>query len=806
MASIQSLGVGSGLLTSELVEKIVAAERESTDLRLDAKRGELDAKISAFGGIRTTLDALQSAAEALSTSDGFLSNTVTSSNPNALVATAQSSAEPGVHTVEVLSLARAHTLVTGSYEDVDTVVGDGTLDIRFGTTTFAGGSYDSFTENESLAGLSITIDEGNNTLGGIRDAINASGAPITASIVNDGSGYVLALSSSESGVDRSLEITVTEGDTPGLSDLAFNAGASAAGVNLTQTVAADDAAVNVDGILIRRSSNTLDEVIPGVTINALSLNVGAPATLSIAQDFEAIEANLQAFVDTFNDAKALSDELTAFDADSGNASLLIGDATLRGISNQMRRFIGGVVSDLTSSSVRSLGDLGISTNQNAGYFLSFDSGTFREALSNSPKDVVALLADESRASDSRIEVTNFANATAAGSYDVDITRVATQGFTDGETTAGLAGPITVDADNDEFSINLDGGSAISVSLTQGSYADGAALAQEIQNQFNAVSRAGSIIASYDSDAQQLRLTSEKYGSSSQLAIASVDTNTVADFGLTTSDGESTKGNDVAGTINGVEGQGSGQFLSLSLGPAPARAARMEGSTLGEFPLVIDGTNNTFTLKQDETTSASIELTQASYDDPYALAAEIQTQINADANFASDSLSVTVDYDVGENRFVITGSNKGSQAELLLTGMSEDLSNLIGFNQNAQAKGQKAADRADEAAGMQIRVLGGETGSRGTATVVRGVMNQLNRFLDSALGANGALDNKSDLLGDRLAELDEESVSFAKKMDNLQERLRIQFATADALISQLNNTGSFLTQQLANLPGFVSKDG
>lgn len=804
MASIQSLGVGSGLLTSELVEKIVAAEREATDLRLNAKRGELDAKISAFGGIRTTLDALQGAAEALSSSEGFLSNTATSSNPNALVATADSSAKTGVHTVEVLSLARAHTLVTGSYEDVDTVVGSGTLNIQFGTTTFDAGTYDSFTANDDIAGLSIEIDESNNTLGGIRDAINASGAPVTANIVNDGSGYVLALSSSDTGVDRSLEIRVTEGDVAGLSDLAFNADASEAGVNLTQTVAADDAAVNVDGILIRRDTNTLDEVIAGVTINALSLNVGAPATLSIAQDFEAIEANLQGFVDAFNDAKALSDELTAFDEEAGGGSLLIGDATLRGISNQMRRFIGGVVDDLTSTSVRSLSDLGITTNQNAGFFLSFDSSTFRDALTNSASDVVALLADESRASDGRIEVSNFANATTAGSYDVEITRVATQGFVAGEATAGLAGPIVVDEDNNELSLNVDGGSAIALTLTQGSYTDGAALAREIQNQFNAVS-SSSLQVSYDADTQQLSLISEKFGSSSKVAVASVDTNTLADFGLTTTDGESTKGNDVAGSINGVVGQGTGQFLALSLGPAPARAARLEGVEMGEFPMVIDGSNNSFTLQQDDTTSATIELTQTTYENAYDLAEEIQTQINADANFVAESLSVSVDYDVGQNRLLITGSNVGSQAQLQLSGISESLSALTGLASDLRGEGTKEASQPDAAAGLQIQVLGGETGSRGTATVVRGVMNQLTRFLDTALSSNGALDNKTDLLDSRLAELDEESADFSKKMDNLEERLRIQFAAADALISQLNNTGSFLTQQLANLPGFVSKD-
>ena len=91
MASIQSLGVGSGLLTSELVEDIIAAEREGTDLRLEAKRAEFEAKISAFGAIRSGIDTLSSAASALGDSKSLLTNTVASSDETAVTATA---AEP----------------------------------------------------------------------------------------------------------------------------------------------------------------------------------------------------------------------------------------------------------------------------------------------------------------------------------------------------------------------------------------------------------------------------------------------------------------------------------------------------------------------------------------------------------------------------------------------------------------------------------------------------------------------------------------------------------------------------------------
>ncbi|MDH3643988.1 MAG: flagellar filament capping protein FliD, partial [Gammaproteobacteria bacterium] len=669
MASIQSLGVGSGLLTSELVEDIIAAEREATDLRLNARRAEFDARISAYGSVKSSLGQLRSAADGLSNSSTLLSKLATSTNENAVTASATASAESGVHSVEVLSLARSHTLATIQFDDIDTVIGDGTLDFRFGTTTFSGGNYDTFTENPEKAAASITIDSSNNTVTGIRDTINEAGIGVTANIVNDGTGYVLVLTTQDSGQDNGMEITVTEGVTPGLSALAFNASASTPGTNMTQTVAADDATLNVDGIVITRESNTISEVIAGVTFNAQSLNPGAPATITIAQDTTGIAEKMQAFVDAYNTVKSLTDELTDFDEDSETGALLMGDSALRGIRTQMRRFLSSSVVNLESTSIRSLVDLGITTNQNSEFQLQFDSQQFLNALSTSPDDVAALLADQKRASDNLVSFVSFQPGTVAGTYDVEITQAATQGVLLGQSEPSLNGNTRIDDDNDELVVVVDGVTSNSITLTQGNYA-AADLAQELQNQVNAddtlSAAAVFVTVIYNSADRRFEFESASFGSSSQFGIASLDTNTTADLGLIVDTGETDRGVNVAGTINGIAGIGAGQFLSIPSGPVPATAGAYQSASITSFdtpPLTLDGTNNDFTLSVDGIISNGILLTEQDYASGAELASEMQTQINADAALSAAGKSVTVEYDTINKRFVITSGSTGSSSSV-----------------------------------------------------------------------------------------------------------------------------------------------
>lgn len=811
MPSIQSLGIGSGLLTSELVEDIIAAEREATDLRIGAERAEVQARISSFGTIQSSLESVRSAADALGDSNALLSNLVSSSNPAAVDASADTSASPGVHSVEVLSLARAHTLRSIRYDDVDSVVGDGTLSIRFGTTTFAGADYDSFTADPDRVSVDITIDPANNSLAGVRDTINEADAGVVASIVNDGEGYILVLTSDQTGEEASMEITVTEGATPGLSALNFNASDNTPGTNMTQSVAADDARMTIDGILVRRDNNSFSEVVPGVTFNALSLNVGAPATITIAQDAASVTERLQSFVDAFNSAKSLLDQLTDFDEDTETGALLMGDATLRGVRTQMRRFLANAVTGIESSSLRSLVDLGVTTNQNADYRLELDVSKLQSVLAGNPSDVAALLADQRRASDDLIRFSRFQPTSQQGEYDVVVDRLASQGVLVGAATAGLAGPITIDTDNDELTVQVDGVSSQTISLTQGVYADGAELALELQNQINADSNLSNasrqISVSYNDSEQRLEFTSSTFGGSSQVGIGFVDTAMTATLGLAVDTGEAGRGVDVAGTINGIEGIGVGQFLSVPSGPIPATSGRYTSLPISNFesPLTLTGSNNTFTVAVDGIRSGTITLTEGDYSSGADLAAEMAAAINADSALASADKSVSVEFDSATNRLTITSDSTSNGSTVAIVDAAQGVVDDLGLTIAAGEPGEPAGKVSDAASGIQIQVLGGETGARGSVTLVRGIMNQLDRYLDGVLNLGGTLDNKQSTLEARLADLEEESRNFDDRMDALEDRLRLQFAAADALISQLNSTSTFLEQQLSNLPGF-SDDG
>lgn len=809
MASIQSLGVGSGLLTSDLVEDIISAEREATDLRLESRRAEIDAKISAFGGIRSTLEQLQSASAAISNSDEFLSNLVASSNPGAVGATATAQADPGIYSVEVQALARSHTLTSLQYEGLDSVVGEGTLTFQFGTTTFSGASYDSFEANESSVAQTVTIDETNNTLAGVRDAINDAQIGVAASIVNDGNGFVLVLKSEATGISEGMEITVAETGDAGLSALAFNAGASAAGVNLTQSVAADDAIVSVDGITVQRSTNKIEEVIPGVTLNAIALNAGVPATLTVSQDTEQIQAGVQTFVDAFNDVKALADELSDFDDDAGQGALLTGDSTLRGIQRQLQRFLSRNIEDLESGSLRSLVDLGFETDQDSSFFLSLDSARFAEQLSSDPTAVQALLTDATRAADGLIEFTNFSSSTTAGNYDVSVTQLATKGFAQGSTAAGLASPITIDADNSTLSVTVDGVASAVLQLEQKVYADGDELAAEVQNRINAdtaLAEAGRRVeVSFDATDNALKIESDRYGGRSSVGITLVGADSAADLGLDVTDAETNPGVDVAGTINGAQARGSGQFLSLGIGPAAATSGRLVGTAIDELPLVVAGGDNELTLSVDGAISNTIEIPAGSYASGAELASAIESAINADSVFSADGASVAVAFDPTNERLTITSGSTGTLSTVDLLSVSAGLETVSGLSVATGTTGAAAGRNDDPAGGIQLRIRGGETGDRGTVTLVRGVMNRLSEFLSDTLSSNGSLTAKLDGLSERISDLEQEAVDFDERMDLLESRLRFQFASADALISQLNNTSQFLDQQLSSLPSFSSDE-
>jgi flagellar hook-associated protein 2 len=221
--------------------------------------------------------------------------------------------------------------------------------------------------------VSITLDSSNNTLEGLRDAINDADAGITATIVSDGSDspYRLVLTSDSTGTEAAMTVSYSSSDS---SDLAASLFGYADGTgNMTETVAAQDAELTINGIAITSQSNTVEEALQGVTLT-LS-DTGSSQTLTITRDTDSIESAITAFVDAYNDFVTTVDELTAYDADAGTSGELLGDSTTRRISTELA---SDIYTQIGSGTFSYLSQLGIALESDGT--LSIDEDTLASAL------------------------------------------------------------------------------------------------------------------------------------------------------------------------------------------------------------------------------------------------------------------------------------------------------------------------------------------------------------------------------------------------------------------------------------------
>jgi len=536
MASIESLGIGSGLLTNDLVDNIINAERAATDLRIDVKEARIDAQISAYGALKSSLDTLSSAASTLSNPNTISKTTVSSSDSSLISGTSSANAQLGSFTFNVINTAKAHSLATQQYTATTDTVGTGTLTFRFGTTSYdGGGAYLGFSQDTDTTEFSLVIDSSNNTLAGIRDAINKENMNVTASIVNDGGGYRLLLTSKETGEESSMEISVA-GDA-GLQSLAYNSAQNDPLSNMQMTQQAVDANLTVNGLSITSASNILTEVIKGVTVNIANQTEGKDINLTIKQDTDGLASNIDRFLKAYNGYKGIYDELTKYNDEKDLGGILLGDSTLRNIQSQVRRTLSSMVEGITSGNVRSLAEIGITTDQHDDFKLTFDRSKFENVLREQTETVTALMASNVQPTDALISYVSKGNNTLPGDYDIEITQVATQGQSIGKTVSSFdfLSPVTVGGSNDSFTIDLDGVSA-DVVLEHGDYATGDDLALMIQNSINGNStlsgRGKSISVTFNAVDQRLEFTSSKFGSSSQVAFSNLDTTVANTLGIT----------------------------------------------------------------------------------------------------------------------------------------------------------------------------------------------------------------------------------------------------------------------------------
>lgn len=586
---VTSVGIGSGFLTSDLIDQLVQVERDATEPRLDANQEKLEAQLSEVGRIKSAIEEFRLSSRVL-TIDGALTSTTGSSSSSAISVSTDKDATVGSYSMSVEQLAQSQSVVSSSFAAKDTALSNGVLTIEFGTFTFGdtnatpgdapdGGDNEDitgFTDDPDSDPISIIVTDDNNTLEGIRDAINEKDAGITASILNDGSGYRLVLKSDATGETSAFRMTVTgdsdgdSSDANGLSALNFNA----TNQHMTESVRAQDAELTFNGISVTRSTNEVEELIDGVTFDLT--NTTSSSTITIARDEDVIVERLQNFADSYNELQSIIKEVTAYDAETGSGAVLLGDSTVRSLSMQLRGNLTQIVPGLEDANVRSLADIGFSTDYKTGQ-IEFDSEEFLDQLDDYPDEVADIFGRSLISDNDDVTFASIGSRTEPGEYDVVVTQLATQGAFTG-AVVGTPTNIVVDGTNDELVLEVDGVTSGTLTLTNQTYLTLADLAAEIQTQIDADSALSDVGVTVSVDSDTLIFTSDKFGSSSSVNLSSVEDGSA--YGLTA--GSGTDGVDVEGTINGQTATGSGQRLSLDLEDDPADGVSVD-VTATSFP-------------------------------------------------------------------------------------------------------------------------------------------------------------------------------------------------------------------------------
>lgn len=569
--AISSPGVGSNLDVNSIVTQLMAIERRPLT-QLDTREVSFQARLSAFGSIRGALSQFQGAMSGLAVTSRFQGLTANSSNTAAVSASASSRATAGSYSVEVSALAQSQRLVAAGQPSSSASLGTGTITFDLGT--ISGGSLDDVSGQYTGAAFAssgsavrtVTIAPGSSTLTGIRDAINAAGAGVTASIVNDGSSspFRLVLSVDQPGAANSLKVTV-DGDA-GLQDLLAQDPAGTQ--RLAQTSAAQNAAFRINGVAITSASNTVTDALEGVSLSLSAVTTGPPLTVTIARDTGSIQSAADTFVKAYNDLYRTLGQLSAYNAETRSGAVLTGDPAVRTLQNQLRGIFNQALVGL-SPELRTMSDIGISFQRDGT--LALDASKLSRAISAYPDRIAGLFAPLGSSADSLVAFASAGPGLAAGTYALSVSRLATRGAGEGAAAAALN--ITAGV-NDTLDLTVDD-TTVSVTLTAGIYANAAALAAELQGRINglpAMAAAGSGVQVSES-AGALTVTSNRYGTQSKVDLFAG--NALADlFG-----GAPTRadGVDVAGTIGGIDATGSGQTLTSASG----LAVNIFGGALGE---------------------------------------------------------------------------------------------------------------------------------------------------------------------------------------------------------------------------------
>jgi flagellar hook-associated protein 2 len=345
MAGLSSAGLGSGLEINSLVSQLVTAEKATKQGQITRAQTSTVTTISALASLKGAMSTFNTALTPLKTVEVFAAHSATSSDQEFFSASATNAAAPGSYDVQIEAIASAHQISSSAVVGGSNVaVGTGTLTLQVGTKSFQ-----------------VSIDSPNNTLANIRDAINNATDNdnlVNATIVNASDGAHLVLSTNTSGLANNIQVTQTGGDG-GLAR--FETGPVLT-TNYRELRPARDAEVWIAGYQHFSATNTISNVIDGVTINLLKAEPGDVKTLTIANDTSATVARVKTFVEQFNALAKQMGTLRSYEPATKKAGPLLGDSMLRTIEGELRGKLTNPVSGVTGP-YQTLASVGITTEK-----------------------------------------------------------------------------------------------------------------------------------------------------------------------------------------------------------------------------------------------------------------------------------------------------------------------------------------------------------------------------------------------------------------------------------------------------------
>lgn len=361
-------GLSSGLDTAALIEAFIKFERRPLDL-VEQRKSEVETQKSLFRDLNTKLSALRDAAadidninstlSAATLDEELLEFTASSSDEAVLTASANGNASPGNVDVTVEKVATVGRRFSTTFASDTDPIGTGGNTI---TITHAGDDD-----------ITITLDPGGAGLQDIRAAINAdenNGGKVRAEVLFDGTDYRLIVSGTEGGSANGITMS---------SDIAGF-------VDGTLDQAAEDAELTVfGGLPITRPTNSIADVIPGLSLTLKAADPGVPITVDVSRDDELIGEKFQAFTDAYNGVVEFINAQSRFDETSQRSGPLSGNPTLRGLQAALRTALQGGSSnpyEFAGNPLRSIGEFGLELGRDG--LLTFNAGELATAMDENP--------------------------------------------------------------------------------------------------------------------------------------------------------------------------------------------------------------------------------------------------------------------------------------------------------------------------------------------------------------------------------------------------------------------------------------